>query len=571
MTIEEINNQFKLPIEYINKENLHNINDNIINDLELQTTVDSESDAIYNHVLSPRTEFGKTTLKKWTQHYTDKKEFLLDTQKLLENFKTIECNDNNDKLYSLWDNVTKNESFKSDYLFFDWDFLEKFNHYAFCLEMLCLYTMTSPIFSIIFPILMLFVPLAILKFRGAEITVDSYTTFLKRTLRNHTLGIFFNDFTQLSLYQTLYSGFSLFIFFFNIYQNVLTCFRFHTNIKQIQEDLNTIKDFIFNTTKKLDNLLTYTTKLETYSFFNEKLETTKLDLTEYYNSLVKIKPFQYTFSKIVEIGEIMRLYYYFHNDKKLSENILYSLGLHGYIENLEGIQDNIKNKYINFCKFTNKNNIYKKTYYPALKNFNPVKNNVSLNKNMIITGPNAAGKTTIIKSIIINTILSQQIGLGFYKSAKINPYQYIHCYINIPDTSGRDSLFQAEARRCKNIINDISKYENTRQLCIFDELFSGTNPYEAVSAAFSYTNYLSQKPNIKFILTTHFINLCDLIKENKTIQNFYMDADINDDKMNYTYLCKKGVSNIKGGIQVLRELQYPNEIINESEKIIKIL
>ena len=50
-------------------------------------------------------------------------------------------------------------------------------------------------------------------------------------------------------------------------------------------------------------------------------------------------------------------------------------------------------------------------------------------------------ETTLLKSTLINLILSQQIGFGFYKSAYINPYKHIHCYINIPDTSGRDSLF----------------------------------------------------------------------------------------------------------------------------------
>ena len=73
----------------------------------------------------------------------------------------------------------------------------------------------------------------------------------------------------------------------------------------------------------------------------------------------------------------------------------------------------------------------------------------------MITGPNASGKTTILKTTLFNIILSQQVGFGFYSSATINPYKYIHCYLNIPDTSGRDSLFQAEARRCKEILDSV--------------------------------------------------------------------------------------------------------------------
>ena len=54
---------------------------------------------------------------------------------------------------------------------------------------------------------------------------------------------------------------------------------------------------------------------------------------------------------------------------------------------------------------------------------------------MIITGPNASGKTTILKSSLINILFSQQFGCGFYDSAKIKPFNNIHCYLNIPDTS----------------------------------------------------------------------------------------------------------------------------------------
>lgn len=97
-------------------------------------------------------------------------------------------------------------------------------------------------------------------------------------------------------------------------------------------------------------------------------------------------------------------------------------------------------------------------FYPKFINNDPsliIKNDCNLNKNMIITGPNASGKTTTLKSALINILLSQQIGFGCFESLKLTPFTNLHCYLNIPDTSGRDSLFQAEARRCKEIIDCI--------------------------------------------------------------------------------------------------------------------
>ena len=123
---------------------------------------------------------------------------------------------------------------------------------------------------------------------------------------------------------------------------------------------------------------------------------------------------------------------------------------------------------------------FKNVFYAPLAEKGAVKNNFKLNKNVIITGPNAAGKTTLLKCIMLNVLFTQQVGRGFYDKALINPFDFIHCYLNIPDTSGRDSLFQAEARRCKNILSFIEMHKDKKHFCIFDELYSGTNHYEAI-------------------------------------------------------------------------------------------
>ena len=136
-----------------------------------------------------------------------------------------------------------------------------------------------------------------------------------------------------------------------------------------------------------------------------------------------------------------------------------------------------------------------------------ITNDIDLRKNIILTGPNAAGKTTLLKSSIINLLFIQQIGYGYFKSAEVTPFDYIHSYINIPDTSSRDSLFQAEARRCKEIINVVKSNPKARHFCIFDELYSGTNPHEAISSAYSYLLYLSKSKKIKICINNTFYTL----------------------------------------------------------------
>ena len=89
-------------------------------------------------------------------------------------------------------------------------------------------------------------------------------------------------------------------------------------------------------------------------------------------------------------------------------------------------------------------------FHPSLKDKSPIKNDVNLDKSIILTGPNAAGKTTLLKSSIINIIFTQQTGFGFYKKGILNPYKFIHSYINIPDSCSRDSYFIG-SKKCKNI------------------------------------------------------------------------------------------------------------------------
>jgi DNA mismatch repair ATPase MutS len=229
---------------------------------------------------------------------------------------------------------------------------------------------------------------------------------------------------------------------------------------------------------------------------------------------------------------------------------------------------------MNACNFVSSSSnkkpksVFKKMYYPKFVNEkNVTTNDCDLNKNIIITGPNASGKTTTLKSALINIILSQSIGYGCYDSLKLTPYDNIHCYLNIPDTSGRDSLFQAEARRCKEIIDSIKEKENLFEthFCIFDELYSGTNPDEAVASANAFMDYIMKNDNVTCMLTTHYIKLCKKLAKNNKIKNFNMKTLKKNGNFKYTYQLQEGISKIKGGLKVLTDMNYPKEIIDQTE------
>jgi DNA mismatch repair ATPase MutS len=338
-------------------------------------------------------------------------------------------------------------------------------------------------------------------------------------------------------------------------------------MKIIHNHFTEIKLYLQKTTASMDNYLLYSSDLKTHQKFNEILKEKNNELKNLYNKLNFISNYSlFNISKLKEIGYILKYFYELHMDKNYEEAMMYSLGFNGYIDCIEGLQQNLEEKTINFANFIkeNKKTVLTNNYYACLKDKNPIKNTIKLKKNIIITGPNASGKTTILKSTLINILFSQQFGCGFYDSAKISPFHHIHCYLNIPDTSGRDSLFQAEARRCKEILDIISAHKKENHFCVFDELYSGTNPEEAETSASAFMNYITKYKNVSCLLTTHFVKVCKKLQKNTNILNCQMITEKINNKLKYLYILKTGISDVKGGINVLTEMNYPKEIIENS-------
>jgi len=292
----------------------------------------------------------------------------------------------------------------------------------------------------------------------------------------------------------------------------------------------------------------------------------RITLKHMHDEFHKISPNKMSFAKISQIGHIMKCFYQLYKKPSYKEALQYSFGFNGYISNIQGLVENVNNGQMNSCKITSTKTKFVDAHFPAIDN-EPVKNSYNLDKQLIITGPNAAGKTTLLKTTLFNVLLTQQTGHGFYKSASVAPYDIIHSYINIPDTSGRDSLFQAEARRCRDILTSIET-SKLRHFCVFDELYSGTNPYEAIGSATSFLKFLNKYKNVSFVLTTHFLDLCKRLDKTTNIQNCHMKINLRENNFEYTYKMQKGISSIKGGVQVLKDLDYPQEIIDGTNKII---
>lgn len=570
---EPYTNIFKLPIEYIDEK--ISLNENIIKDLELLNNTNNEQYSLYHNIFDKKTLFGSINLELWSKYYTNNKDFLIDSQNLYRSYNSIIINDDNfisdDNIFNLSTEIIEDDNFIERFHYIELPIFKEFNKNENILQLIAYQNLSSPIFAVLMPIIFLILPFFIIKIQGNNISFDIYITFLKKLMGNHILGQVFCGFNDASLEKKIYLVASFGLFIFQIYNNINTCKKYYKNIKYIHDTLNTIRLFLTNTINNIDNFLIYSYNLLTYKKFNEELNMRKDVINKYLQNINKISEYKMNFKKILELGYLMKCFYILNNDNNLIETIKYSFGFNGYIENINKLQIEIRDKNMSFCNFINndKKISIKNCYFAGLNHKNPIKNNIKMTNNIIITGPNAAGKTTLLKSVLYNIIISQQIGCGFYSKADIKIFDYIHCYINIPDTGDRDSLFQSECRNCKNILDKILENPTKNHFCVFDELYSGTNPYEAIASGYSYLDYISKYNNVNFILTTHYIGLCKLLKSNIN-KNYYMDIKKTDISFNYNYTYKlvSGISNIKGGIKVLTDLKYPEDIINKMSKTI---
>ena len=561
ISTEPLHSTFRLPITYVPTAKLHLLPPAVSNDLEMTNTM-------YETILAPTHAFGRNLIVEWNKQFTTHTPFLEDTHIVLQNMPAyleqmttkVDC----EKMLEIWKDSKQDIAFMDKYSYIEWDSLRHLNESSSFLQTVSVINMTSPIFSFIIPVLFLIFPFILLKIQRVPIDFTSYIAVLKDIARHHFIGNFINNLQTISLNKLFYMAFTIGLYFLQIYQNYNLCIKFYKNLNRVNQHLYDLREYLTHSTRSMDAFIQLNLYVPTYDDFVGVTRTHCDVLKSHLSELEMIKPFTPGLSKVTEIGYMLKCFYRLHSDVSYENSLRYSFGFEGFINNISGISQHLNENHVALAQFSEDNVCeMRRQYYPAYVSGKHVKNNCNLNKNIMITGPNASGKTTILKSTTINLIFTQQFGVGFYDSCVMKPYTHIHSYLNIPDTSGRDSLFQAESRRCKEII-DVINETTGRHFCIFDELYSGTNPVEATQAAHALLLYLSKRKNVDFMLTTHYIALCKRFKKSKRVQNYMMVTESDDSykTIQYTYKMKRGISKVKGGILILEEMNYPCEIID---------
>jgi hypothetical protein len=567
---------FRLPIETIQTEKVHTLSTIVADDLELVKT--TESCNMYSHLFNVDGEtednlFARELIPSCQKFYTTNTQFLKDSQTVIDNVRNrnpTPCAVTNARIKANWVTVRHDDKFCEHYGYLEWEMLKHFNTNASFLQSLSIAHILSPLMSFFVPLLFLIFPFIILKMQRVPISFFKYIEVLKNIAKNHFIGKAIMTMDKVSVSNIIYLVSLLGLYLMQMYNNSMQCIRFYRNTQKMNEELCDWKTYISHNVEKMESFLKWNGHLETYKPFCKLVAKHHKQLSAVLKKLHNVCPFTCSLAKSVEIGYMLECFYELHSNTLYEESILFCFGFDGYYQLLEGASRHLESGFLNRATFyledeeeEDETTAITDQFYPSSGD-ECVKNDVTLDKNIILTGPNASGKTTLLKSTAINIIFTQQFGIGFYKSCKLQPYHNIHSYLNIPDTSGRDSLFQAESRRCKDILDSIAvNGPESRHFCIFDELYSGTNPNEATKTAFAFMKYISSFKNVDLILTTHYVSICTKLERvfPSRISNYQMEVLEVEHVEENTYKIIKGISTREGAIKILREMKYPEQIL----------
>ena len=188
--------------------------------------------------------------------------------------------------------------------------------------------------------------------------------------------------------------------------------------------------------------------------------------------------------------------------------------------------------------------------------------------NIILTGPNAGGKSTFIKAISLSMLFSQTFGISFSKEAYITPMSLINTYLNIPDCKNKESLFEAEMHRARNHLDklkDLGKHEFS--FIVMDEIFSSTNPEEGISGAYAICNKLAEYTNSMALITSHFSYLTKLENSGK-YKNYKIPIERNDlNEIVYPYKLQEGASDQHIALELLKKKGFDLELVDDAMSV----
>ncbi len=203
-----------------------------------------------------------------------------------------------------------------------------------------------------------------------------------------------------------------------------------------------------------------------------------------------------------------------------------------------------------------------------------IANDVMLDSNtqqiIIITGPNMAGKSALLRQTALITLLAQIGSFVPAESAHIGLVDKIFTRVGASDNiSVGESTFMVEMNEAADILNNLSP----RSLVLFDELGRGTSTYDGISIAWAIVEHIHEHPRAKArtLFATHYHELNEMEKSFKRIKNYNVSVKEVDNKVIFLRKLERGGSEHSFGIHVAKLAGMPKSIVRRADEILRQL
>lgn len=393
-----------------------------------------------------------------------------------------------------------------------------------------------PLNVIIYPIMSIFAPLYYLnKYLKFNISISSYITIL--TKFGKLLFTFSGDVKSTFLKLVTVLSYIL-LFIYNAYQTVEYSYMLYDVKRTFNKKLDGLNNFLQNAIKIIQSVPT--NLIKPFVILN--------DITS-------------SISQVKDFANIYKLWKHKEIQDHITNILLttYAIDAIHSISKLKNRQNWCISNYSDTTRMWNMKN-------PVL-NCKQVANPIDLSRNIVLTGPNAAGKTTYVKSILSNIILSQTIGIVYAMKADTIIYDTIVSFMRITDILGSKSYFEVEAEYCLKMMQmaEYISQNKKKGLFMMDEPMHSTPPTEGMSTAFAVTEYIGNLPGTNIILTTHFHKLT-LLEQTypKKFINLSVEAIPNGDGFIFPYTVKRGFSYQCIAIELLTTKHFPHSVITSA-------
>lgn len=201
-------------------------------------------------------------------------------------------------------------------------------------------------------------------------------------------------------------------------------------------------------------------------------------------------------------------------------------------------------------------------YHPLLDN--PVCNCISTKEGIILTGSNASGKSTFLKTVALNILLSQSIHTTCAKNYS-GAYYALYTSLNLKDSiSSGDSYYMTEIKAIKRII-DASNDSGIKVAGFVDEVLRGTNTTERIAASSTILHNMKEK-GIMVFAATHDLELTGILE--KDFANYHFEEAMEGDDVSFPYKLAEGKALSRNAIKLLGRLGLDGNISDAAQKMV---